>query len=76
MGLMPDSGREGAQAAVNAVKQLARDVNLPSFASLNVDPANYGKIAASSAKNISTESNPRPMSEEDYMAVIEMTLRS
>ncbi|MCL1908914.1 MAG: iron-containing alcohol dehydrogenase [Holophagaceae bacterium] len=66
------SEREGAAAAVRAVKQLAADVKLPSFSSLNVDVADYPKIALASAKNLSTESNPRPMSERDYMEVLKM----
>jgi alcohol dehydrogenase len=74
MGIVPDSGKDGAQAAVNAVKQFAKDVKLPSFSSLKVAPADYPKIAAASAKNISTESNPRPMTEQDYMAVLKMAL--
>ena len=72
MGLSYNSDEEGAMAAVEAVKQLAKDVKLPPFSSLNVNPADYRKIAAASAKNISTESNPRPMGEDDYMAVLEM----
>jgi alcohol dehydrogenase len=47
-------------------------VKLPSFASLNVNPADYAKIASMSAKNISTESNPRPMGEQDYLEVLRM----
>ena len=61
-----------AQAAVDAVKQFALDVKIPSFASLKIDPSDYSKIAASSAKNISTASNPRPMTEWDYMTVLNM----
>jgi alcohol dehydrogenase len=72
MGITPDTGSEGARAAVNAVKALAKEVKLPSFTSLNVSPTDYAKIAAMSAKNISTESNPRPMSEQDYLEVLKM----
>jgi len=71
-GIVPDSGKEGALAAVNAVKQLALDLRLPSFSSLNIDSKDFNKIASSSAKNISTESNPRPMREEDYLSVLKM----
>jgi len=70
MGLKPDTGSEGARAAVNAVKALAKEVKLPSFASLNVSQTDYAKIAEMSARNISTESNPRPMSEKDYLEVL------
>ncbi|MDR0497269.1 MAG: iron-containing alcohol dehydrogenase [Treponema sp.] len=72
MGLLPDSGRDGAMAAVDAVKRLAKEVMLPSFASLNVNKSDYAQIAAMSAKNISTESNPRPMTEQDYLEVLKI----
>jgi len=74
MGIKPDTGREGALAAVNAVKQLAKDVELPAFSILKVDPANYAKIASVSAMNGSNMSNPRPMTEQDYLAVLKMAL--
>lgn len=70
MGLAPDTGREGARAAVDAVKQLAIDVGLPLFSELGVDPADFPAIARASAQNISTASNPRPMGEADYLAVL------
>lgn len=72
MGLSPDSGPAGAKEAVRAVAQLARDVELPEFKALGVDPANFDAIAEMSAKNISTESNPRPMQKQDYLAVLEI----
>jgi alcohol dehydrogenase len=75
MGLTPDTGSEGARAAVNAVKALAQEVKLPSFASLNVNPTDYAKIAEMSARNISTQSNPRPMSEKDYLKVLLVAAR-
>ena len=52
------------------VKQLCKDVKLPAFKELGVDKADFEKIAEMSAVNISTESNPRPMSKEDYMNVL------
>jgi alcohol dehydrogenase len=76
MGLTSDTGSEGAKAAVNAVKTLAKEVKLPDFSSLNVKPADYAKIAAMSAKNISTESNPRPMTEQDYLEVLKMAIQT
>jgi alcohol dehydrogenase len=75
MGLSCASDKEGALAAVEAVKQLALDVKLPSFSSLSVKAEDYPGIALTSAKNGSNGSNPRPMGESDYMAVIKMALR-
>lgn len=70
MGLSFHSDTEGAEKAVEAVKKLAVDVNLPLFSSLNVNTDDFDKIAEMSVKNISTESNPRPMTKEDYLKVI------
>lgn len=70
MGLSFDNDLEGAKKAVEAVKKLAVDVKLPLFSSLNVNTDDFDKIALMSVKNISTESNPRPMTKEDYLTVI------
>ena len=70
MGLSFQTAAEGAAAAVEAVKQLCRDVGLPTFRSLNVGQESFDLIAEMSARNISTGSNPRPMNKEDYLAVL------
>ena len=75
MGLSSPSERAGAVAAVMAVQELAKAVKVPSFASLNVREEDYPAIAGASAKNISSGSNPRPMSESDYMEVLKMASR-
>ncbi len=72
MGFVFEDAREGAETAVRAVKDLCRAVGLPDFRSLNVKPEDFEKIAEMSAKNISTGSNPRPMSKEDYLEVLRM----
>lgn len=75
MGLNFNSGPEGAEKAVEAVKKLAVDVKLPLFSSLSVNTDDFDKIAEMSVKNISTESNPRPMTKEDYLKVINKAYR-
>jgi len=70
MGYNFNSEKEGAQKAVDAVKRLAVDVDLPLFSSLEVNTSDFEKLAEMSAKNISTESNPKPMTKEDYLIVI------
>ena len=72
MGFAFTDPREGAKTAVRAVKDLCRAVGLPDFRSLNVKTEDFEVIAEMSAKNISTESNPRPMSKEDYLKVLWM----
>ncbi len=70
MGLEFHTEEEGAAAAVAAVKRLAAEVNLPSFASLGVKESDFEPLAEMSVKNISTMSNPRPMGKEDYLEVL------
>ena len=70
MGFEFKSDYEGADLAVKAVQQLALDVKLPLFSELNVEPKDFDILADKSAINISTESNPRPMSKEDYLNVL------
>ena len=70
MGFEFKSDDEGADLAVKAVQQLALDVKLPLFSELNVEPKDFDILAKKSAINISTESNPRPMSKEDYLNVL------
>lgn len=70
MGFNFENDLEGAKKAVEAVKKLAVDVKLPSFSSLKVNKDDFEKIALMSMKNISTESNPRPMTKQDYLTVI------
>jgi alcohol dehydrogenase len=76
MGYCFENQLEGAKKAVEAVKKLAIDVNLPLFSSLNVETNDFERLAEMSAKNISTESNPRPMKKEDYLTVINKAYRN
>lgn len=70
MGSKFQSPEEGAYAAVEMVKQLSLDVNLPTFKSLGIDPKDFEALSEMSVQNISTESNPRPMKKEDYLTVL------
>jgi len=73
MGFVFDTDDEGAKLAVDAVQKLAKDVKLPLFSDLKgVSPADFDLLADMSAKNISTESNPRPMDKQDYLNVLQM----
>ncbi|MDR0796098.1 MAG: iron-containing alcohol dehydrogenase, partial [Tannerella sp.] len=67
MGFNFDSVETGARLAVDHIKQLTDDVRLPAFSSLPVDPIKFGLIAEMSYKNGSNASNPRPMTQADYM---------
>jgi len=75
MGQPGEDAAQGAENAVAAVEQMARDVGLPDFASFGIDPDDFGLIAENSVKNGSNSSNPRPMAAADYLAVLK-TLQS
>ena len=67
MGISFDSTEDGARRAVETVKQLAVDVNLPAFGSFGVEAADIEELAFKSFVNGSNEDNPRPMSKDDYL---------
>ncbi|TET32458.1 MAG: iron-containing alcohol dehydrogenase [Planctomycetota bacterium] len=71
MGIIYKDEKEGARKAVEAVKQLARDVKLPEFKTLGVRESDFGTLAEKSFKNGSNASNPRPMEKSDYLNVFE-----
>ena len=72
MGLTWTREEEGAAKAVAYVKQLTKDVNLPSFASLDPDPADFPRLAEMAYHNGSNGSNPRPMKTEDYEELLKI----
>ena len=76
MGIISDSSRSGARQAVEAVKKLALEVKLPGFGSLGVKAEDVDELAYNSSINGSNGSNPRPMSKDDYLAVIERMMPS
>ena len=67
MGISFDSTADGARRAVEAVKQMAVDLNLPTFGSFGVEAADIEELAFKSFVNGSNEDNPRPMSKDDYL---------
>jgi len=72
MGAVFESEEEGAKEAVRRVKQLTKEVGLPTFASLHVDEQDFDALAQMSVNNGSNGSNPRPMEKEDYLNILRM----
>lgn len=64
-----EGSTDAAAAAVDAVRVLCSDVGLPAFSSLGIRPSDLDMLAKMSARNLSTESNPRPMRKDDYLEV-------
>ena len=76
MGIAYDTPQDGARRAVEAVKKMAREVQLPSFASLGVNAEDIEELAFNSSINGSNGSNARPMSQEDYLTLIKSLMSS
>ena len=74
MGETFETSQEGAMKAVERVKKLAKKVDLPSFKSLGVKESDLETLADMAARNISTDSNPREMSKEDYLVLFKKAL--
>ena len=71
MGLKFDTVEEGARMAVEAVRRLSAEIGLPGFASLGISESDFTRIAHLSASNGSNPSNPRPMTEDDYLHLLQ-----
>ena len=72
LGLDFADAREGAQKAVDAVAQLAREVKMPAFKRLGVKPGDLEELARQAEINGSNPDNPRPMKKQDYLNIFEM----
>jgi alcohol dehydrogenase len=55
---------------IERVEALARSVNIPPFRTLHIPAGAYPRLAESAVANNSNGSNPRPMTAEDYLAVL------
>ena len=75
MGISYAAEAEGAQKAVEAVKQLAVDVKLPGFSSFGVKEEDIEELAHKSFVNGSNVDNPRPMGKEDYLALFNKMMK-
>jgi len=71
MGERFEDVESGAEAAVNAVRALARRVGLPGIRELGLEREDFAALARRSVLNGSNGSNPRTMWEEDYLRVLE-----
>lgn len=63
-----DSDEGATNKLVEEMKQLAKDISIPSFSSLSeVSPSDFEYLAESSFHNGSTPSNARKITKEDYL---------
>lgn len=58
-----------AYASVLAVKQLGQDLKIPSLLELGVKAEDLPELAKRSAVNVSVDSNPRPVTEKEFLEI-------
>ena len=62
---------EAAYSCPKALEQLCEDVGIQKMRDVDgIDPADFEAIAAASERNLSTPSNPRPVTASDYMDLL------
>ncbi len=67
MGYEFDDACEGADKAVDSIKELNERLNIPKRLDLDIDENDIEQLSQISVENLSNESNPRPMDKEDYI---------
>ncbi|HPE67459.1 MAG TPA: iron-containing alcohol dehydrogenase, partial [Synergistales bacterium] len=70
LGLSFATPEEGAKMAVEEVKQMARDLELPSISVFGVKEEDFEEIAAKSEANSSNPDNPKILSKADYVHIL------
>jgi alcohol dehydrogenase len=70
VGLASHDEMEAAERLVLEVCELSRRLHIPHFADLNIDPREFERIARYSYQNNSNDSNPRVLTQEDYLAIL------
>ncbi len=67
----PVHAEAGSLGMLEIIEELSVQLEIPTFDTLALPSASYPRIAAESVKNNSNASNPRRMTEKDYLAILE-----
>lgn len=70
------SDEEAARAAVDAVKDLSRKLNIPTLKDIGADPYDFEELAQNSSVNVSSESNVKDINKEIYLKLFEKAYES
>lgn len=68
------SKRDAAYKAVEAVKKLNADLEIPTFMQMGAKPEDIEELSKRSAVNVSVDSNPRKVTEKDFAKIFEMAI--
>lgn len=63
------SERDAARKAVAAVRKLNEDLNLPTLKEIGAREEDFEELAAKSEVNVSTDSNPRKITKDDFLKI-------
>jgi alcohol dehydrogenase len=74
-GIMVENKAEAAVRLVGKIRNLCRALSVPRLADLGIPEADFPAIARKSFENNSNPSNPRPVTAEDYLALLRSALR-
>ena len=69
MGVEHDDDEQAAVLGIERIRDLSKEIGLPGFGSLGVKEEDLEALAEMSAKNISTDSNPRKIDKQGYLAL-------
>ncbi len=76
VGLRAANQDEGAGALIKKIKGLTRSLSIPSFRDLGIPDGDFVSIAQKSFENNSNASNPRPMSADNYLAILKRAYKA
>jgi alcohol dehydrogenase len=69
MGIENGDDKQAAILGIEKIRKISKDIGLPSFKSLNIREEDLEELAGMSAENISTDSNPRRIDKQGYLAL-------
>ncbi len=74
MGSTAADDRQAAKDAVEIVKQMVKDIKLPTLSDIGIKKEDIDKLAHMSEENGSTPSNPRPMTKKEYVELFNIAI--
>ena len=73
-GLREENAQKAATKLIEEIRSLSRSLNIPFFKRLGIDESQFLKIAEYSCQNNSNPSNPRPVTNQDYLSILKAAL--
>ncbi|MGI5998693.1 MAG: NAD-dependent alcohol dehydrogenase, partial [Lutispora sp.] len=70
MGIVEKNDHEAAVKGIEHIKELSEEIGLPGIRTLNVNPADFELLAEMSVMNGSNDSNPRKITQDEYVMLL------